>query len=71
VIVTFRRDNMGVTEAGDPKYFLDTNFVMDPSANKLDLKKKYKEEIRELIQYYIDKKNSSKSSTLKPSSDKK
>jgi hypothetical protein len=34
---------MGVTEAGDPKYFLDTNFVMDPSVNKLDLKKKYKE----------------------------
>ena len=62
---------MGVTEAGDPKYFLDTNFVMDPSVNKLDLKKKYKEQIRELIQYYIDKKNSSKSNSIKPSSDKK
>jgi len=37
---------MGVTEAGDPKYFLDTNFVVDTAINRLDLKKKYKEEIR-------------------------
>jgi hypothetical protein len=62
---------MGVTEAGDPKYFLDTNFVVDPSVNKLDLKKKYKEEIRELIQYYIDKKNTSKPNPIKSQPDKK
>lgn len=62
---------MGVTEAGDPKYFLDTNFVVDSSVNRLDLKKRYKEEIRELIQYYIDKKIVTKPNTIKPQPDKK
>ncbi len=62
---------MGVTEAGDPKYFLDTNFTVDPGVNRLDLKKKYKDEIKELIQYYIDKKNTMKANAVKPLPDKK
>lgn len=57
IIVAFRRENMGVGESGDPKYYLDTNFVIDLTVDKLALKKKYKEEIRQLIQFYIDKKN--------------
>jgi len=51
---------MGVNDNGDPKYYLDTSFVLDPNVDKLGLKKKYKEEIRHLIQYYIDKKNTIK-----------
>lgn len=54
---------MGVTENGDPKYYLDTNFALDANVDKLGLKKKYKEEIKHLIQYYIDKKNAMKSQT--------
>lgn len=48
---------MGVSESGDPKYYLDTNFAVDAGVDRLALKKKYREEIRQLIQYYIDKKN--------------
>jgi hypothetical protein len=66
IILTFRRENMGVTEAGDPKYYLDTNFLLDPALDRLALKKKYKEEIRQLIQYYIDKKNAIKPPAAKP-----
>ena len=51
---------MGVNDNGDPKYYLDTNFVLNSNVDKLGLKKKYKEEIRHLIQYYIDKKNTIK-----------
>ena len=51
---------MGVTEGGDAKYYLDTSFSLDPSLDKLTLKKKYKEEIKQLIQYYIDRKNAMK-----------
>jgi hypothetical protein len=51
---------MGVNENGDAKYYLDTHFSIDPAVDKLALKKKYKEEIRNLIQYYIDKKNAMK-----------
>jgi hypothetical protein len=51
---------MGVSESGDAKYYLDTNFILDANVDKLALKKKYKEEIRQLIQYYIDKKNAMK-----------
>lgn len=54
---------MGVSESGDAKYYLDTNFVLDPHVDKLALKKKYKEEIRQLMQYYIDKKNAMKTQT--------
>jgi hypothetical protein len=61
LLVTFKRENMGVTENGDAKYYLDTNFSIDTTVDKLALKKKYKEEIRHLIQYYIDKKNAMKS----------
>lgn len=57
IVVAFRRENMGVSESGDPKYYLDTNFTIDGTVDRLALKKKYKEEIRQLIQYYIDKKN--------------
>ncbi len=28
IIVTFRRENMGVSETGDAKYYLDTNFIV-------------------------------------------
>lgn len=48
---------MGVTENGDAKYFLDPLFEVDAGVDKLGLKKKYKEEIRELIQGYIDRKS--------------
>lgn len=51
---------MGVSESGDAKYFLDTGFEVEAGVDKLQLKKKYKEEIRKEIQYYIDKKASSK-----------
>jgi hypothetical protein len=58
---------MGVSENGDAKYYLDTNFVLESTVDKLALKKKYKEEIRHLIQYYIDKKNAMKTqNTSKP-----
>ena len=57
IIVAFRRENMGVSETGDPKYYLDINFAVDAGVDRLALKKKYREEIRQLIQYYIDKKN--------------
>jgi hypothetical protein len=63
ILVAFKRENMGVTENGDPKYYLDTNFALDANVDKLALKKKYKEEIKHLIQYYIDKKNAMKSQT--------
>ena len=43
LLVTFKRDNMGVTENGDAKYYLDTNFSIDTTIDKLALKKKYKE----------------------------
>lgn len=66
IIVAFRRENMGVSESGDPKYYLDDNFVIDPAVDKLALKKKYKEEIRQLIQYYIDKKNAVVNPNNKP-----
>jgi hypothetical protein len=46
ILVAFKRENMGVTENGDPKYYLDTNFALDANVDKLALKKKYKEEIR-------------------------
>lgn len=66
LLATFKRENMGVTENGDAKYYLDTNFSIDTTVDKLALKKKYKEEIRNLIQYYIDKKNAMKAqNTLK------
>lgn len=51
---------MGVTECGDAKYFLDPLFEIDAGVDKLGLKKKYKEEIRELVQWYIDKKGQGK-----------
>lgn len=51
---------MGVSDSGDPKYYLNTNFVLDSNVDKLSLKKKYKEELRQLMQYYIDKKNAMK-----------
>lgn len=57
---------MGVSDSGDAKYYLDTNFVVEPTIDKLGLKKRYKEEIKHLIQYYIDKKNSVKNQTAKP-----
>ena len=41
---------MGVTECGDAKYFLDPLFEIDAGVDKLGLKKKYKEEIRELVE---------------------
>lgn len=57
ILVAFKRENMGVSEAGEAKYYLDTHFSVDAAVDKLALKKRYKEEIRQLIQYYIDKKN--------------
>ena len=51
---------MGVSENGDAKYYLDPGFDIDPNIDKLSLKKKYKEEIREQVQLYIDKKTSNK-----------
>ncbi len=60
IVVTFRRDNMGLNDQGDAKYFLDTSFQLEPGVDKLALKKRYKDEIKQLLQYYIDKKNSAK-----------
>ena len=57
---------MGVSENGDAKYYLDPSFDIDPNIDKLSLKKKYKEEIREQIQLYIDKKTSAKPPPNKP-----
>jgi hypothetical protein len=51
---------MGASSIGDAKYFLDLNMEINGSVDKLSLKKKYKEEIKELMQYYLDKKNSQK-----------
>lgn len=56
-MLAFRRENMGVSETGEPKYYLDTNFAVDAGVDRLALKKKYREEIRQLIQHYLDKKN--------------
>lgn len=55
---------MGVSGIGDAKYFLDLNMEINISVDKLSLKKKYKEEIKELMQYYLDKKNSQKNQVV-------
>ena len=55
---------MGVSGIGDAKYFLDLNMEINISVDKLNLKKKYKEEIKELMQYYLDKKNSQKNQVV-------
>ena len=55
---------MGVSGIGDAKYFLDLNMEINISIDKLSLKKKYKEEIKELMQYYLDKKNSQKNQVV-------
>lgn len=65
ILTSFRRENMGVSDSGDAKYFLDTTFEVDPAVDKLQLKKKYKEEIKTEIQFYIDKKIHSKQTTNK------
>lgn len=51
---------MGVSSIGDAKYFLDLSIEINGSVDKLSLKKKYKEEIKELMQYYLDKNNAQK-----------
>jgi hypothetical protein len=56
IITIFAKENMGVSEGGDAKYFLDPGFEMQSGLDKISLKKKYKEQIRELIQSYIDTK---------------
>ena len=47
---------MGVNQMEEPKYFLSIDFSVEPNIDKAILKKKYKEEIRAIIQYYIDRK---------------
>lgn len=54
IITIFVKENMGVDEGGDAKYFLDPGFEMQSGLDKFSLKKKYKEQIRALIQDYID-----------------
>lgn len=56
---------MGVTDIGEPKYYLDTTFTYNLAIDKLAQKKKYKEDIRQLIQYYLDKNKASKLNTIK------
>lgn len=51
---------MGASSIGDAKYYLDLTIQINPNVDKMGLKKKYKEEIKELMQYYLDKKNSQK-----------
>jgi len=51
---------MGVNSIGDVKYFLDLNWEIVGSVDKLSLKKKYKEEIKELMQPYLDNKSGQK-----------
>lgn len=51
---------MGVSSIGDAKYYIDFNMEINSGVDKLALKKKYKEEIKELMQYYLDKKNNQK-----------
>jgi hypothetical protein len=58
IITIFAKENMGVNEGGDAKYFLDPGFEMQSGLDKISLKKKYKEQIRSLIQHYIDMKTS-------------
>jgi hypothetical protein len=60
IVVSFKRENMGLNDVGDAKYFLDTSFQLEPGVDKLALKKRYKDDIKHLLQYYIDKKNSTK-----------
>ena len=48
---------MGVTHNHDAKYYLEPTFDQDTAADRLALKKKYKLQIRNEIQYYLDKKN--------------
>jgi len=63
---------MGVNLEGDAKYFVDTNFEMDANIDKLALKKKYKEEIKQLLQLYLDKKSPVKTAaTTKQPAEKK
>lgn len=62
---------MGVSEGGDAKYFLDPLFEIEPNVDKLSLKKKYKEEIRDLIQGYIDKKTQARPTRASQIPDKK
>jgi hypothetical protein len=56
ILIHFNRENMGVSEAGYPKYFLDPGFEVDGQIDKLSLKKKYKEEIKKEMQFFFDKK---------------
>lgn len=63
IITSFRKEHMGVSQAGYPKYFLDPRFEVEPQVEKIALKKKYKEEIRKEMQYIFDKKGSSKPTT--------
>lgn len=43
ILTSFSKENMGVSDSGDAKYFLDTTFEVDSAVDKLHLKKKYKE----------------------------
>lgn len=60
IFTSFKRELMGVSEAGDAKYFLGLDFEIDASMDKMQLKKKYKEQIKAQIQFFIDKKAASK-----------
>lgn len=51
---------MGLGSKGDPKYYLDLNIEISSGIDILALKKKYKDEIKGLIQYYLQKKNHKK-----------
>ena len=54
---------MGVSVSGDAKYYLDLSFTIEPQLDKLALKKRYKQQIRQLIQVYIDRKSAIKPAT--------
>lgn len=48
---------MGVSSIGDAKYYLDLNIEVNSAVDKLALKKKYKNEIKGLMEYYLQKKS--------------
>jgi hypothetical protein len=57
ILTKFDVDNIGVMLNGEGKYFLNCiNFDINEKMDKNSQKKLYKDEIKSIVQYFIDKK---------------